>query len=603
MKTLTFLILLLLSSFHVSAKEELNSNEKLYWRFLRSKLFDGNAYVYRFKGDVKLQLYGNPSRDDSLFVVQLIDELNRLMETSKIILVKEGGNFVLNLDKPEKGASKQTFTSAYILTNGDIRKKTVEVKLDTTYTTQQRNKYIEYYLIRGLTNITGSKNINYIIEGAIFQESDPLKASFTDADKFIIQKIYSADFYDQLRKSFNGDSYAYFLFRYPDAGKALSYILFILIAGIMLFIYMRKGVFERNAYRFKEFFKQGVYVLLIPVFASFIPKAFKMTMFISLIMSSETKHEFFKNVIEFSFEFFIIGFIIITLMFVIENRFFRSASEKNKLVVVFFSSVIIPLLGGVAFIWILQYWDLTEMIRWFGFILVFSVIRTAYRFIGYRTRQEIRRKDLELANLEKLKQQAELQALHSRINPHFLYNSLNSIAALAHNDADKTEQMALSLSDFCRTAINKQNKDTTAVQDEVDMVKNYLEIEKVRLGDRLSYEINIDEGLNEVEIPRFLLQPLVENAVKHGISQITEEGIVRIEIKRKYDKLLLIVYDNGPEFPKELISGYGLQSLFDKLEILYNGDAKIVWNNTPEKFILLELPLDMPEWDKTYKDE
>jgi len=224
------------------------------------------------------------------------------------------------------------------------------------------------------------------------------------------------------------------------------------------------------------------------------------------------------------------------------------------------------------------------------FVVSFGLIRTLIVYLNTRNRQIILKKDVYLANLEKLKQQAELQALHSRINPHFLYNSLNSIASLAHEDADKTEQMALSLSDFCRSAINKQNKDSATIAEEVALIRNYLEIEKVRFGDRLNYRMDIETSLENQEIPRFLLQPLVENAIKHGVAHITTQGFVRIEVTLVDDRMTLKVYDNGPDFPHELITGYGLQSLHDKLEIIYKDAAHLSWQNSPEKCICVTLP-------------
>ncbi len=235
--------------------------------------------------------------------------------------------------------------------------------------------------------------------------------------------------------------------------------------------------------------------------------------------------------------------------------------------------------------------DIVEIIKFLTFVFIFALIRTGYRLFKYKTRQTIRIKDIEIANLEKLKQHAELQALHSRINPHFLYNSLNSIAGLAHIDADKTEKMALSLSDFCRSAINKQNRYTSTIEEEIEMAKNYLDIEKVRLGERLSYEIKVSEEVSGVEVPRFLLQPLVENAIKHGISKITGIGVVKVEVEQKDGELYISVFDNGPAFPNELISGYGLQSLYDKLEIMYSGKARIAWESGPRKLVSVILPV------------
>ncbi|MCE4563902.1 histidine kinase [Maribellus sp. CM-23] len=201
----------------------------------------------------------------------------------------------------------------------------------------------------------------------------------------------------------------------------------------------------------------------------------------------------------------------------------------------------------------------------------------------------VNQKDVEIAKMKELKNQAELNALHSRINPHFLYNSLNSIASLAHIDADKTENMATGLSELFRYSINKENKTFVTVAEELEMVKKYLEIEKNRFGDKLVYEIDADESTREKQIPKFLIQPLVENAIKHGLSKIKGTGIVSVAVNQTEMDLIITIADNGPDFPVEPVSGYGLQNLHDKLDIIYGNDARINWENGENKHIRIIL--------------
>ncbi len=363
----------------------------------------------------------------------------------------------------------------------------------------------------------------------------------------------------------------------------------------MFIIYIRKGIFEKDSSRLKEYYKQGLYLFLVYFIINITPGIYSLVRISLLNSSGHFKHYFFIQFIVIRpLLFFLYASGVILLMYFIESRVFKSISEIRKLLVVFITTLVVP--WSWSFVVMLKQSsfykiDMGNIVKFLIFAFVFALLRTGYHFLNYKSRQTIRQKDIEIANLGKLKQQAELQALHSRINPHFLYNSLNSIAGLAHADADRTEQMALSLSDFCRSAINKQNKDTATIQEEVEMVSSYLEIEKVRLGERLNYEIMVDDNVQNVEVPRFLLQPLVENAIKHGVAKMTGTGHVRIIVELKDDKLHLSVSDNGPAFPDELISGYGLQSLFDKLEILYSGKARIVWENDPEKYICVVLPV------------
>ncbi|MBC7892086.1 MAG: histidine kinase, partial [Sphingobacteriaceae bacterium] len=184
----------------------------------------------------------------------------------------------------------------------------------------------------------------------------------------------------------------------------------------------------------------------------------------------------------------------------------------------------------------------------------------------------------------------ELDALQAKINPHFLYNALNSIASLVHLDPDKAEEMTLLLSKFFRysTAAKSQYHDT--VEHELELVSTYLDVEKVRFDERLSYTIELeDERLHEALIPRFLLQPLVENAIKHGISKRAGEGKIRLVIGREGTQLLLRLHDNGPPFPETLQGGYGLQSIRDKLRLLGGEGARLELVNGPNKHVRVVL--------------
>ncbi len=143
---------------------------------------------------------------------------------------------------------------------------------------------------------------------------------------------------------------------------------------------------------------------------------------------------------------------------------------------------------------------------------------------------------------------------------------------------------------FCAHAINHKDQDMIEIKKEVEIAETYLQIEKVRFGDDLDYSIEIDDSAEKTLIPRFLIQPLIENAVKHGVSVIQEKGIIKLEITKQNDHLFVKVFDNGPDFPDMPISGYGLQSLYEKLELLYGKSAKISWENKPNKNICIRLP-------------
>lgn len=203
----------------------------------------------------------------------------------------------------------------------------------------------------------------------------------------------------------------------------------------------------------------------------------------------------------------------------------------------------------------------------------------------------IKEKELALLRLNQMKTEAELATLHSKINPHFLYNSLNAIASLIHVDPDKAEGMTLKLSKLFRYSINQTQENLVSVTEEIEIVNTYLEIEKVRFGDRISFKTDLDPALNREKIPRFLIQPLVENALKHGLKNVLSHGMLRISIK-KTELMEIIIEDNGSPFPEELEIGYGLQSTYDKLNLLYgsnNYEVQIL--NYPNKQLRIQFPV------------
>jgi sensor histidine kinase YesM len=218
-----------------------------------------------------------------------------------------------------------------------------------------------------------------------------------------------------------------------------------------------------------------------------------------------------------------------------------------------------------------------------------SFLRCAYIYFNHYSENLIKQKDVELSHLKELQAATELSSLHAQINPHFLYNALNSIASLAHINADKTEKMALSLSDLFRYSINRKGEKMSTIKEEVEMVENYLEIEKIRFEDRLEFSVNVEASILETNIPRFILQPLIENAVKHGTSNIEGKGNINLTITKNNNNLIISVSDNGPHFPDGLVSGHGLQSVYDLLRLSYGEQANMNWENSPKKKITITI--------------
>lgn len=230
----------------------------------------------------------------------------------------------------------------------------------------------------------------------------------------------------------------------------------------------------------------------------------------------------------------------------------------------------------------------------FIYTVIPLIVACIYFYYWQRTgkiSRKISEQEYQLLNLEKLKSKAQLDALEAKINPHFLYNSLNSIAGLIHDKPEKAEEMTIQLSKLFRYTTGRDEENLHTVADELEIIKAYLSIEQVRFGARLNYKIDCEEGILEVQIPRFLLQPIVENAIKHGISKIAHSGEIKLLIKELENRILISIHDNGPDFSETLGGGFGLRSIKEKLQLVFGDKASVELVNLPEKAVIISLPI------------
>jgi hypothetical protein len=187
--------------------------------------------------------------------------------------------------------------------------------------------------------------------------------------------------------------------------------------------------------------------------------------------------------------------------------------------------------------------------------------------------EEGREASLRVAEARTLARDAELHALRMQINPHFLFNSLHSIAALATSDGIRAREMCILLADFLRSSLGLGERASIPLREELALARAYLEVEQVRFGARLQVSEDIQESCQDCAVPVLLLQPLVENAVKHGIAGLVEGGAIRLSVERLGASVLVAV-ENGfdPDAPPPNRLGMGLPHVRRRLELRY-GDA------------------------------
>ncbi|MDQ4138937.1 MAG: histidine kinase [Bacteroidota bacterium] len=195
----------------------------------------------------------------------------------------------------------------------------------------------------------------------------------------------------------------------------------------------------------------------------------------------------------------------------------------------------------------------------------------------------------ELLKRQQLQTLAELEMLRAKVNPHFLYNVHNTIAGLIYTQPDKAEKMVLLLSRFFRFALNKNQNTFNTVQEEVEIVQTYLQLQQIRFGTRLQTCLHIAPDCEKEKLPSFILQPIVENAVKYSIEQVPGLGKVQVKVFRDSSWLVIKVGDASPAFPDPLTYGFGLQSILNKLNLLYPGKYTFALQNNPEKNVQIKL--------------
>jgi two-component system, LytTR family, sensor kinase len=220
------------------------------------------------------------------------------------------------------------------------------------------------------------------------------------------------------------------------------------------------------------------------------------------------------------------------------------------------------------------FWDATFAYRIGTGVFIYGlIILSYYLFISLNNLSEKKAKE---ARLESLIKETELKMLRSQINPHFLFNSLNSVSSLTITDPEKAREMLVKLSEFMRYALSKKDELPVSLRSELENLRLYLEIEKVRFGDRLSTVENIEEKCLEIKMPVMLLQPLYENAVKHGVYESTENVSITTEAKIIDGHIEIIISNNFDPAPSSTKgTGTGLLNVARRLELYYGNKASI----------------------------
>tara|TARA_R110000868_G_scaffold72613_6_gene211387 strand:+ start:2805 stop:3857 length:1053 start_codon:yes stop_codon:yes gene_type:complete len=220
-------------------------------------------------------------------------------------------------------------------------------------------------------------------------------------------------------------------------------------------------------------------------------------------------------------------------------------------------------------------------------ILGWTVIYIAVKFIMNANKNRL--DNLELSATLK---DAQLNTLKGQVNPHFMFNSLNNIRGLMLEDVDKSREMITKLSEMLQYALSKNTVDAIAISEEIEMVDNYIALSKIQMEDRLQYEKEIGEGTETIMIPPMIIQLLVENAAKHGISNLKSGGIIRLKTTIVANELQIIVSNTGSLRIDENSTKLGIKNIKQRLRLLYGGKGEFSLNEVNEEVVAtIKIPL------------
>ena len=263
---------------------------------------------------------------------------------------------------------------------------------------------------------------------------------------------------------------------------------------------------------------------------------------------------------------------------------FKSAKHFIQMAAIFIAMIIGSVLGtllgtvaaGIGTSIFFQQYSLFQMII-LG--IVFGSI-ISYFFISRETisatKTLVQEERIKRLTSEKKAVESNLKLLQAQIEPHFLFNTLSNVLSLLETDLEKGKCMLEDLIHYLRTSLSKTREDTTTIGQEMEMIRAYMNIFKVRMGDRLRYKVDVPDSISDIPFPPMLIQPLVENSIKHGLEPKIEGGEVFIRGEENEEILRLEIVDTGVGFYEESDPGTGLSNIRERLQSIYGDKGRLI---------------------------
>jgi LytS/YehU family sensor histidine kinase len=230
-------------------------------------------------------------------------------------------------------------------------------------------------------------------------------------------------------------------------------------------------------------------------------------------------------------------------------------------------------------------------------LIVGASMTTGYAAQARKREQEAAKLALHSSKLEARLAEAKLRLLQAQLNPHFLFNAFNTISALTETDPKAARRMMDRLATLLRSSLDHAGRQEVTLREELTFLEDYLSIERLRFEDRLTVDVRVADDVDEAFVPSFVLQPLVENAIRHGTGALLRRGHVRVSARRAASLLILEVEDDGVGLPEGWRladhAGVGLSNIARRLEELYGADHTFVVLPRPEGGVRVEISLPL----------
>lgn len=301
-------------------------------------------------------------------------------------------------------------------------------------------------------------------------------------------------------------------------------------------------------------------------------------------------------------DWYVFAALSIPVVFMARRFHFEIGSRGRSLAVHALGSILFSLAYMVVRAWVGQWQSAATfddafmpllVKTWHFNLLIYWVVVAVSQAFDYY--QRYRERELCASELEKGLVEARLQALQMQLNPHFLFNTLHSISALMHKDIEAADQMVSRLAELLRAALDSSDTQEVTLRQELKFLERYLDIERTRFGDRLCVEMNVPPEILDAQVPNLILQPLIENAIKHGIEPCSKPGRIELNARCSAGLLTLEVCDNGPGLRNhsQAAEGVGLSNTRARLHHLYGGEHRFELRQGPQGGLLAQMTIPL----------